>query len=249
VIPLLAESLKRQKRDLISAVAEVLLSFASAYDHIPPHRRLHLFTLLASSLGAEDSLFAVIVALVDRFPGNNGVYRFTAQLLRQFSTTEMLVTIQKYVGFIGQCFDKGSSAWKVLLKGNSGDEYQNKALQELLSVLPLLLVDESFQSKVKADMRSTGDISQTLAVVFGDILRDSINLLRALDQRKLGKLNQSLTAFASSQKCRSYDLCPRGYSLVEFVAFRPAHQSGGTTLGRRGSRCKCSHRHSPRTTN
>jgi len=188
IVPLLAESLKKQKKELISAVAEVLVSFASAYDHIPHHRRLHLFSLLASSLGAEDSLFAVIVALVDRFPGNNGVYRFASQLLRQFSASEALVTVHRYIQFITQCFDNNSSAWKILLKGNSGEDHQKQVLQELLMVLPSLLADENLQSKVKVDMRSSGEATETLKAIFGNILQEIITVLRTLDKNKLGKL-------------------------------------------------------------
>jgi len=44
-----------------------LLGFAAAFEHIAPHRRLHMYGMLAQALGVEDSLYAIIATLVDRF--------------------------------------------------------------------------------------------------------------------------------------------------------------------------------------
>ena len=90
IIPLLATPLRNQQKELVSAAAEILLSFAAAFDHIPQQRRLRLFTLLATSLGTEESLFAIIATLSDRFPGNAEVERFATHLLRQFTSVEAL---------------------------------------------------------------------------------------------------------------------------------------------------------------
>lgn len=96
------------------------------------------------------------------------------------------MTVQHFVQFIVQCFDKSSSAWKGLLKGNSGEVYQNQTIQELLTVLSLLVSDETFQGKIKADMRLADNVSDKLRAIFGDILQGNIQILRALDQRQLG---------------------------------------------------------------
>lgn len=67
-------------------------------------------------------------------------------------------------------------------------------------MLPSLLADESFQSKVKTDMRSTGETSENLKAIFGNILQESINILRTLDQNRLGKSLFSHVDFISLQQ-------------------------------------------------
>ena len=65
-------------------MADLLLSFTAAFEHIPLHRRLGLFGQLAKTLGPEDSLFAIIALLVDRYPSVAGVQRFVSDLLAMF---------------------------------------------------------------------------------------------------------------------------------------------------------------------
>lgn len=90
VVPVLAQTLRDQKKDLISATAEILLSFAAAFEHIAPHRRLHLYSMLAQSLGMEESLFAIIATLVDRFSKDSDVDRFAANLFSHGSSVQAL---------------------------------------------------------------------------------------------------------------------------------------------------------------
>ena len=73
--------LRKQNIDLVTATADILLGFATAFDHIPPTRRVRLFILLANSLGVKDSLYAIIASLVDRDSANEETYRFAASLL------------------------------------------------------------------------------------------------------------------------------------------------------------------------
>jgi U3 small nucleolar RNA-associated protein 10 len=51
VVPQLASSLRSKHRNFLIGVADLLLSFTAAFEHIPSHRRLKLFSELARTLG------------------------------------------------------------------------------------------------------------------------------------------------------------------------------------------------------
>jgi U3 small nucleolar RNA-associated protein 10 len=67
VVPALIQSLRDQKRDVVSGTSELLLSFTAAFEHIPSHRRLRLFHALITKLGTQDFLFAVLAMLANRY--------------------------------------------------------------------------------------------------------------------------------------------------------------------------------------
>jgi U3 small nucleolar RNA-associated protein 10 len=66
VVPALVQSLRKQKRDVVSGTSELLLSFIAAFEHIPSHRRHRLFEALITRLGTHDFLFAVLAMLGNR---------------------------------------------------------------------------------------------------------------------------------------------------------------------------------------
>lgn len=49
-----------------------------------------MYGMLARSLGVEESLYAIIATLVDRFPSGSDVDRFAANLCRQVSSVQAL---------------------------------------------------------------------------------------------------------------------------------------------------------------
>ncbi|KAM3422575.1 U3 small nucleolar RNA-associated protein 10 [Cercospora zeina] len=71
IVPPLAASLKKKGRDLLTGSAELLLSFTAAFEHIPLHRRAGLFHNLVQTLGPEESLFAIMAMLIERYPEDN----------------------------------------------------------------------------------------------------------------------------------------------------------------------------------
>jgi U3 small nucleolar RNA-associated protein 10 len=66
------------------SVSELLLSFAAAFEHIPQQQQLKLFSRLAYTLGAGDALFAILAILADRYPTNQHVDEFMAELINEF---------------------------------------------------------------------------------------------------------------------------------------------------------------------
>ena len=90
VVPQLASSLRAKHKDFLVGVADLLLSFAAAFEHIPNHRRQTLFFELANTLGPEDSLSAIVAILCDRYPKNPAQRKFVAELLLRFDPTATL---------------------------------------------------------------------------------------------------------------------------------------------------------------
>lgn len=55
----------------MSGTSELLLSFTTAFEHIPSHRRLRLFEALITRLGPQDFLFAVLAMIANRYASDN----------------------------------------------------------------------------------------------------------------------------------------------------------------------------------
>lgn len=90
IVPQLATSLRSKHKDFITGVADLLLSFTAAFEHIPQHRRLKLFSELARTLGPGDSLCAIIALLIDRYPTESAQRKFVPELLLNFEPVIVL---------------------------------------------------------------------------------------------------------------------------------------------------------------
>jgi U3 small nucleolar RNA-associated protein 10 len=84
VVPQLAASLRDRNKNFVIGVADLLLSFTAAFEHIPMHRRLGLFQQLAQTLGPEDSLFAIMALLMDKYPSTSESLQMVSNLLGVF---------------------------------------------------------------------------------------------------------------------------------------------------------------------
>jgi U3 small nucleolar RNA-associated protein 10 len=84
VLPPLVASLKSRSREVVSGVVDVLASFTAAFDHIPSHRRLHLFEHVVKAVGPSECLFAIVCMLVQKHPTDAGALHFIVELLNVF---------------------------------------------------------------------------------------------------------------------------------------------------------------------
>lgn len=100
VVPQLASSLRSKHRNFLIGVADLLLSFTAAFEHIPSHRRLKLFSELARTLGPNDSLPAIIALLTDRYPNNKVQRRFSTDLIVSFEPLTVLETFKGYLHLV-----------------------------------------------------------------------------------------------------------------------------------------------------
>ena len=85
VIPRLTHSLQGHKDGALLGISGLLLSFAAAFEHIPSQRRLDLFTLLTDQIGPSEYLFALLIIMMDKYPGNRKILQFATDLTRRYN--------------------------------------------------------------------------------------------------------------------------------------------------------------------
>lgn len=90
VIPQLVKSLHKRKEDLILGTSELLFSFVAAFEHIPSQRQLDLFKSLVNKLGPTDFLFALLILLLDKYPDDQVVIGFAANLAGSYDALTQL---------------------------------------------------------------------------------------------------------------------------------------------------------------
>lgn len=184
VVPLMVESLHQQKRDIVSGTAEILLSFAGAFEHIPHSRRQHLFTMLISSLGAQDTLFAVLATLKDHSPGNLDLPHFSVQLMQHFSATVCMKTIVKYLELCTNFFSPKKTLYQVLIKSDTASTDPAEGFSRLLGLLASVLKNKSLQSKIRNDaieQQTSASIQEDYGVALDLVIK--LSRLSQDDQR------------------------------------------------------------------
>ncbi|KAF2469723.1 uncharacterized protein BDR25DRAFT_263051 [Lindgomyces ingoldianus] len=176
VVPQLAASLKTKSRDFLTGVADLLLSFTAAFEHIPQPRRLKLFSELARTLGPEDSLYAIIALLVDRYPSGTSGRKLITQLLKQF---DPMATLQTFKGYLALVIEAASPKPKIsntLFGLNEKKPSQvEDALTNLISSLADLAVDGALRSHIVQAFVKRADSAEARSV-FAEILEATIQL-------------------------------------------------------------------------
>ena len=81
-LPPLITKLNQRNEDVVIGISEIILSFTASFQHIPLQRRRGIFFKLINALGTKNSLFVIIIALLDRFPNNEDVRSFVITLIR-----------------------------------------------------------------------------------------------------------------------------------------------------------------------
>lgn len=192
VIPPLATSLRKSKKSIVTALSEVLQSFTAAHEHIPSHRRLPLFGSLVRQLGPGDSLFAIIVMLVDRQGTESSTMAFLSDLLGLFDTEAEMSTFSRCLDVLldvhaPNAFVSRRSFSETVFntKEKNADQLQ-EAIFNVLSTLVKLLQRPNFRSRVARLFRQPRDSSNVQAspqALYSQLLSRSINLIQVLKQK------------------------------------------------------------------
>ncbi|KAF4545397.1 Ssu processome component [Lasiodiplodia theobromae] len=187
VVPPLAASLRKRKRDLVLGAADLLLSFTAAYEHIPLHRRLGLFGQLTKKLGPDDSLFAILAMLLEKYPEDAAVRRFATELMRMFDPVTNLKASTRYLELVQDALKPKRTMSEVLfsLSEKDADQIQETAVT-LLEALSSLLQDGHLHSRL---LEKTIQMSQ--------------HLLRLLPTAELVKSTDTLLGHASDDVRRT----------------------------------------------
>ncbi|KAI9838111.1 MAG: hypothetical protein M1819_006267 [Sarea resinae] len=187
VIPPLIQSLRQQSGDPLRGAAELLLSFVTAFEHVPSHRRLHLYKSLVEMLGPEDFLFALLAMLADKYAADGSVQGFTVDLMGNFGVQIQLIALDKYLSLAIDTLGPNRELSELLLSLGDKDEREiGDSTLTLLQLLHTLLASRPLIVSVNKGLtRRDIDIGQ-LRSVYSSLLEKTLTLMEAVkDQKKL----------------------------------------------------------------
>ncbi|KAL1988316.1 hypothetical protein VTN96DRAFT_9999 [Rasamsonia emersonii] len=186
VVPALVQSLRNQKRDVVSGTSELLLSFTAAFEHIPSHRRQRLFEALVTKLGTQDFLFAVLAMLANRYGLDKDVCSLMTGLVANIDAELQLLTYKKYMDLVSDSLQPKPGISQVLLGiGNEGASDPHKVAEVLLRSLAYLLKHSSLGSKMAMVYTSEDeDAEATIRVLFSQILEQILTLADSVQDDK-----------------------------------------------------------------
>lgn len=160
VIPPLIQSLREGNSGPVAGASEILVSFTTAYEHIPAHRRLELFVALIETLGPRDFLFALVAMLVDRYDNSDALLSFIILILNRFDTKTQLETFDKILDLVADLFKPKHvlkhSMSSVLLDTTEKD--RNVIALRQLSAIPVFLGNKKLRSKM-GDLADCDDMN------------------------------------------------------------------------------------------
>lgn len=193
VIPPLIESLRQGQKSPVAGASDILVSFTTAYEHIPAHRRQGLFVALVETLGPQDFLHALISMLVDRYGPSDALLQFVVELLNHFSIDTQLETLVKLLDLIADLFKTKPGISFVLLGISEDREKDNKDLNEValrqLSAFPSFLSNKKLKVQIgklmENDDMEAARIRELYAILLENILvlADTVKGTKSLHNR------------------------------------------------------------------
>ncbi|KAJ5231850.1 uncharacterized protein N7469_006438 [Penicillium citrinum] len=178
VVPALIQSLRNQKRDIVSGTSELLLSFTAAFEHIPSHRRLRLFHALISKLGTQDFLFAVLAMLANRYSTDKDVLTLMTGLASDTTPVVELTTYSKYLNLVIDSFKPKPGISQVLLGIGSDDGREPpKVAVDLLRDLAHLNKHSSLKAKLESAFETEGETADQVRACYSRVLEQVLAIL------------------------------------------------------------------------
>jgi len=169
VIPRLVQSLHKRKDGPFIGVSELLLSFAAAYEHIPTQRRFDLFTSLVDKVGSSEHLFALLAILMDKYPDDQRVTQFAADLTSHYDVKAQIRTMERYLEVILDARKPKPTFSTSLLMTNKNGNVEVTAVNMLQ--LPIkILGDQQLASKVTQKLNKDGEDAATIRSSYAQLL-------------------------------------------------------------------------------
>lgn len=206
VIPPLIDSLRQGKKNPIAGASEILVSFTTAYEHIPAHRRLGLFVALVETLGPSDFLFALISMLVDRYGPSDALLQFIVDLLGSFKIEVQLGSLIKLLDLVADLFAPKPDISHTLL--GISDDGEQKDIKQIalrqLTALPSFLSSKKLKAEVselvKTDDMEASEVRRQYAKLLEGILlfSDQVKAEKTLHARCGSALSNLLNLLSIS---------------------------------------------------
>ncbi|KAI8959149.1 hypothetical protein F5Y11DRAFT_334046 [Daldinia sp. FL1419] len=185
VVPPLIQSLRKGKISPLAGASELLLSFVTAYEHIPSHRRLGLFVSLVETLGAEEFLFALLAMLTNMYGTADQILSFATEVFNYFPVEIQLQSLIKLLGLIGDIFQPRPNLSAVLLgTSEQGDRDPLKIGFRQLGLVPHLLSSRKLTTQI-AKLTERDDMEASkVRELYSTLLEDLLVLADSLKQHK-----------------------------------------------------------------
>ncbi|KAL2845666.1 hypothetical protein BJY01DRAFT_180530 [Aspergillus pseudoustus] len=185
VVPALIQSLRHQKRDVVSGTSELLLSFTAAFEHIPSHRRLRLFHALITKLGTEEFLFAVLAMLANRYSMDKAVLVLMTGLVSDASAAVELTTYSKFLDLVSDSLKPKPGISQVLLGIGSDDGREpQKVAVDLLRALAYLFKHSSLKVKIARALTAESGDADHIRRLFSKILEQVLAIGESMQNVK-----------------------------------------------------------------
>ncbi|KAM0301160.1 hypothetical protein HYE67_007015 [Fusarium culmorum] len=198
VIPPLIQSMRQGQKNPLAGACDILVSFTTAYEHMPPHRRQGLFVALVETLGPEDFFHAIIGMLVDKYGSSDALLQFVIELLNHFSIATQLQTLVKLLDLIADLFKAKPGISFVLLGISENGDDKDKDLQEIalkqLSAFPVFLANKRLRSQIGGLMENDDMEASRLRELYATLLENILVLADTVkaDTTLHGRCGQAL---------------------------------------------------------
>ncbi|KAL3232571.1 U3 small nucleolar RNA-associated protein 10 [Nakaseomyces bracarensis] len=160
ILTIIPALLKANKENLSDEIEFLVISFTTALQHIPKHRRLRLFTTLIRALGPENSLGALLYLISQQYSNlvnsfkiseSRSIIEFVKSLLSKFDIESQIHGIQKYFEIFNELLEANKNPEKkVTLETQS--LYSNRILNfTQLEFYQLLINSYDFLNKIIID--------------------------------------------------------------------------------------------------
>ncbi|KAL8821982.1 MAG: hypothetical protein Q9223_000062 [Gallowayella weberi] len=169
VVPRVMESLRKRHKDPLAGVSELLLSFAAAFEHVPPQRRLGLFQSLMDMIGADEFLFALLILLQNKYPRNKRALQFSVDLLDCYDAQTQIQNVERYVATVLDSIKNKPTFSTHLLAPNPSEDSQDTAVN-LLKHLTTLLGASRHLSATSQVLTQGKDHSDSLRSLFSRVM-------------------------------------------------------------------------------
>lgn len=187
VVPPLIASLRQGKKNPVAGASEILVSFTTAYEHIPAHRRKDLFLALVETLGPSEFLYALISMLVDRYGPSDALIQFIVDLVTSFKVEVQLQTFLKVLDLISDLFKpKPDMSFALLGVGDEGDQkdVEQIALRQL-TAFPSFLSSKKLKAEI-VDQVQTDDMEATeVRRLYGSLMEEILVLSDTVKTKKV----------------------------------------------------------------
>jgi U3 small nucleolar RNA-associated protein 10 len=199
VIPPLIGSMRQGQKNPIAGACDILVSFTTAFEHMPAHRRQGLFVALVETLGPEDFLHAIIGMLVDKYGSSDALLQFVIELLNHFSITTQLQTLVKLLDLIADLFKPKPGISFILLGISEDRNGKDKDLQDIafkqLSAFPSFLGNKKLRSQIGGLMENDDMEASRLRELYATLLENILVLADTVkaDKTLHGRCGQALS--------------------------------------------------------